>query len=89
MADQIRTQSTDTISLMTSALNIHLNIGQNLTINSSSVFLLVETTSISSLSNKLIQQIGDAQIRMPSSFSLSTNDHSSISLRVCFFFSFK
>ena len=83
MADTIQTQSTETISLMTSALNVHLNIGQNLTINSSSVFLSVETTSISSLSNKLIQQIGDAQIRIPSSFSLTTEDSSSISLRVC------
>jgi hypothetical protein len=84
MADTINTQSTETISLMTNTLRIHLNIGQQLTINSSSVFLSDETTSISSLSNKLIQQIGDAQIRIPSSFSLTTDDNSAISLRVCF-----
>jgi hypothetical protein len=85
MADTINTQSIETTSLMTNALHIHLNIGQKLTINSSSVFLSVETISISSLSNKLIQQIGDAQIRIPSSFSLATDDKSAISLRVCFY----
>jgi len=85
MADTINTQSTETISLMTNTLRIHLNIGQQLIINSSSVFLSDETTSISSLSNKLIQQIGDAQIRIPSSFNLTTDDNSAISLRVCFY----
>ncbi len=89
MADTINTQSTETISLMTNTLHIHLNIGQQLTINSSSVFLSAETTSISSLSNKLIQQIGDAQIRIPSSFSLTTDDNSAISLRVCFYHLYK
>jgi hypothetical protein len=83
MADQIQSQVTETISLITSALNIHLNIGQNQTINTSSVFLRIETTSIASLSNKVIQQVGDAQIRIPSSFNLSTNGSASISLRVC------
>jgi hypothetical protein len=69
---------------MTDSLMVHLNIGQNQTMNTSSVFLSVETTSIESLSNKVIQQAGNAQIRIPSSFNLSTNDNTSISLRVCF-----
>jgi len=51
--------------------------------NTSSVFMSLETTSIASLSNKVIQQVGDAQIRIPSSFTLATNDSTSISLRVC------
>jgi hypothetical protein len=83
MATQINSQVTETISLITSALNIHLNIGQNFTMNTSSVFLSIETTSITSLSNKIIQQVGDAQMHIPSSFNLSTNDNTSISLRVC------
>jgi hypothetical protein len=83
MATKINSQVTETISLITSALNIHLNIGQNFTMNTSSVFLSIETTSITSLSNKIIQQVGDAQMHIPSSFNLSTNDNTSISLRVC------
>jgi len=83
MAAQINSQVTETISLITSALNIHLNIGQNSTMNTSSVFLSIETTSITSLSNKIIQQVGNAQIHIPSSFTLSTNNNTSISLRVC------
>jgi hypothetical protein len=86
MANTIQTQTTETVLLVTNALNIHLNIGQNLTMNTSSVFLSVESTSIVSLSNKLIQQVGDAQIRLPSSFTLTTTDNPSISLRVCFHF---
>jgi hypothetical protein len=83
MATQINSQVTETISLITSALNIHLNIGQNLTMNTSSVFLSIETTSIISLSNKIIRQVGNAQMHIPSSFTLSTNNNTSISLRVC------
>ncbi len=83
MAQQINNEITETISLITSSLNIHLNIGQNLIMNTSSVFMSLETTSISSLTNKLIQQVGNAQIRIPSNFNLITNDDTSISLRVC------
>ncbi|CAF3130688.1 unnamed protein product [Rotaria sp. Silwood2] len=81
MADQINTQTTETISLITKALNIHLNIGQNLIMNTSSILLSVETISIDALSNKLIQQVGNAQIRIPPNFTLTTNDNTSISLR--------
>jgi hypothetical protein len=92
LAIQITSQITQINSLIISALNIYLNIGQNLTMNTSSVFMSLETTSISSLPNKLIQQVGNAQIRMPSHFTLSTNNSSSsISVRVrllqmCLFF---
>ncbi|CAF1401522.1 unnamed protein product [Adineta steineri] len=41
----------------------------------------METISISSLSNKIIQQSSNTQIRIPSTFNLTTNDNSSISLR--------
>jgi len=85
MANSVLTQTTETVSLITNALNIHLNIGQNLIMNTSSVFLLVESTSISSLSNKLIQQVGNARILIPSSFTLTTTENGSISLRVCLF----
>jgi hypothetical protein len=82
MANQINSQVTQTTSLITSALNIHLNIGQNHTMNTPSVFMSLETASISSLSNKLIQQVGNAQIHIPSQFTLSSNGSSPISVRV-------
>ncbi len=85
MANQVYLQTTQTLSLLTSALNIHLNIGQNLIMNTSSVFLSLETTSLNSLSNKLIKQIGNAQIQMPSNFKLNSTDNTSISLRVNLF----
>jgi hypothetical protein len=85
MAEQISTQSKETLSLITNSLMNHLNVGQNQIVNSSSVFLSVETTSIGSLPNKIIQQAGDAQIRIPSSFTLTSDGSTSISLRVRFF----
>jgi hypothetical protein len=70
--------------LLTSALNIHLNIGQNQTINTSSVLMSLETISFESLSNKLIQQIGNAQISLPSNINSNINNEQTVSLRVCF-----
>jgi hypothetical protein len=73
------------ISLLTSALNIHLNIGQNSIINTSSVFMSLQTLSVESLSNIVVQQIGiNTQIHMPSTFSLNISNTSTISLRVRF-----
>jgi hypothetical protein len=74
------------ISVLTSALNIHLNIGQNSTMNTTAVFMSLETlSSIQSLSNKQIQQIGNAQIHLP---ILNMNSSGRISLRVRYFFFF-
>jgi len=81
VANQIITQSTETISLLTAALNIHLNIGQNFIMNTSSIFMLLETISFQSLSNKFIQQIENTQIHLPSTIN---NNNSTISIRVCF-----
>ncbi len=71
------------ISLLTSILNIHLNIGQNLTINTSEVFMSLETITIDHLSNKQIQQVGNAQIHIPSNLTSNINKNlSRISIRV-------
>jgi hypothetical protein len=86
MASQITIQTTETISLITAALNIHLNIGQNLTMNTSSVFMSLETISVESLSDKTIEQVGNAQIRLPSTFASNINNNQTVSLRVCFSF---
>ena len=78
----IAAQVTETLSLITAALNVHLNIGQNTIMNTSSVFVSLETASMASLSNKLIQQVGNAEIRLPSIFNSTLNSNRSVSLRV-------
>ncbi len=45
----------------------------------------LETISANSLSNKTIQQIGNAQISLPANFNSSLNYNQSLSLRVCLF----
>ncbi len=71
------------MSLLTSALNINLNIGQNLTLNTSSVFMSLETISIQSLPNKMIQPVGNAQIQLPSNLNSDFDNDQTVSLRVC------
>ncbi|CAF1688606.1 unnamed protein product, partial [Adineta ricciae] len=76
---QISEQSKRTIALLTSALNNHLNIGQNFTINSSSVFMSLQTTTIQSFSNGIIKSIGNAQVQLPS--NMNSNDNHLVSFR--------
>ena len=73
------------MSLSTSALNAHLNIGQNLTMSSSSIFVSLETRTLESISNQSIQQMGKGRIRIPSNFNSTLNKNQTISLRVCLF----
>ena len=82
MADRINTAVNQTMVLITSALNTHLNIGQYLRIDTSTVFMSIERTSAASLANKVIEQVGGGQIRIPSSLTLLTNENTSISIRV-------
>lgn len=83
MAEQMTARSRETTSLLTSALNIHLNLGQNLTINTSSVFMSLETISVQSLANKTIQSVGNARIQLPVVLNTSVTNNQSLSLRVC------
>ena len=76
---------TKMISLLTSVLNIHINLGQNYIINTSEVFMSLETVTVKSLWNKTIKQVGYAQIVIPFNFSSNLNENQTISLRVCFF----
>jgi hypothetical protein len=86
LANEIMRQVNEMISLLTSILNIHLNIGQNLTINTSEVFMSLETVTMNSFLNKQIQQVGNAQIHIPTNFTSNLNKNSKISIRVwCFF----
>ncbi|CAF4254278.1 unnamed protein product [Rotaria sp. Silwood2] len=80
-ANQIEIQVKEIISLLTSSLNIHLNLGQNLLINTSETFMSLETISIESLSNRIVEQLGNTQFRIPSNFTFNKTNNFSISLR--------
>jgi hypothetical protein len=82
----IATQATETLSLITTTLNIQLNIGQSMTMNTTAVFVSLETASIAYLSNKLIQQADNSLIRMPSIFNSSLNTNASVLFRVSLFY---
>jgi hypothetical protein len=82
----IAAQVTETLSSITTTLNVHLNIGQSMVMNTTEVFVSMETASIASLSNKLIQQVGNSQIRIPSIFNSSLNNNASVSLQVSSFY---
>lgn len=88
-AEIIANQVSETLELITKALNIHLNIGQNMKMNTTSVFVSLETVSFQSLSNKLISQVGKAQIRLPTKINSNKTQNSSVSLRVKSIFSLK
>ena len=73
----------DTFAFVSAALNIHLNIGQNTTINTSSVFVTMETASPNALASRVLEPMAGAQIRLPSTLQVNTTDNaSSVSLRV-------
>lgn len=81
LANEITIKVQQIIAFLTSTLHLHLNIGQYSQINTSQVFMSMETLSVESLSNKLIQPMANAQIRLPEYLSFSSNTHS-VSLRV-------
>jgi hypothetical protein len=56
--------------------------------NTSQVFMSLETKTIQSLSNKQIKQIANAQINLPSNFYANITYNLPISIRVCYFFYF-
>ncbi|CAF4361876.1 unnamed protein product, partial [Adineta steineri] len=85
LANQINSQVTEIISLLTASLNIHLNIGQKYRMNTSQSFVSLETISIQSLKDRLVKQVENAQFSIPSDFILNTTSNSSISLRVIFY----
>jgi hypothetical protein len=83
LANEIMNQINQIISLLTLSLNIQLNIGQELIINTSDVFLSLEAIKINSLSNK---QIGNAQISIPIYFNSSLAKNTTVLIRVCYLF---
>ena len=83
LANQLTDQMNEILSLLTSAMSIHLNIGQRSTINTPNAYMSTETISAEGLLNKNIQQVGNAQIQLPSQVNSNFNGNSTLSLRVC------
>ena len=84
LTNEITNKVNKMISMLTSSLNIHLNIGQETIMNTSDVFMSLETRSIVSLSNKMITQGGNSKIQLPSILKTSLSAYQTISIRVCF-----
>ena len=80
--DQVLKQADETLSLLTDALNIHLNIGQNFTVNTSSTFLVLGKASMGSLSNRMIPQVAGGRVRLPSTLYSNQTSNSTVSFRV-------
>lgn len=73
LSNEITTKVNQMISLLTSTLNLHINVGQNCQINTSEVFMSMETLSAKSLSNKSIEQVSNARIQLPMNFTANHN----------------
>ena len=87
-AKHIAAHARDTLALLTAALRIHVNIGQRQVVNTSAVFVSLETVSAHALVNRSVNQIGHSHIRLPPRLHLNnTTDDDTISLRVSAFLS--
>ncbi|CAF1272127.1 unnamed protein product [Adineta ricciae] len=65
LANQILDQMNTLISKITSAMNIHLTLNQNLLVNTSEVFMLIEKRTLQSLTNIKLEQTENAHIQLP------------------------
>ena len=82
LANQIEITTTRTLSLLTNALKIHLNVGQNMTINTSSIFMSLERLTIPALLRKTTHQPESGRIQLPPSIRVGSSNYTSILLRV-------
>ena len=82
VANRVLKQMNEVSSLLTSALNIHLNVEQQFTMNTSNVFMSLQTLQIASLFGKEMPSVGKARLRLPSIWNLSLDEPQTGSLRV-------
>ena len=82
MADQVLRKADETTALLTDALSIHLNIGQNFTVSTSSTFLALGKVSIGSLSRQCLTQVAGGQVSLPASLNSNLTGNSPVSSRV-------
>lgn len=83
LSQEIQSSVNKIIRMTTEAFKVHMNIGQDLMINSSSVFVSYETLNRVLLNNKFISTIGEANIRISSNLSIaSVDENQAVSIRV-------
>ncbi len=84
LANQVHEQQTKIIFLLVSALNVHLNINQNFTINTPEILMLLEKVLFESLRNK---EFENNEIYLPSEMNSTLNNNDIVSFQVSFTFS--
>ena len=77
IAEQVQRHVDEATSLLTDALSIHLNVGQNFTMSTSSTFLALGKVSAESFSHRLLSQVAGGTVLLPSNL-FSTNQTSNI-----------
>ena len=83
MADEVQRQVDEASSLLTDALSIHLNVGQNFTMSTSSTFIALGKVSMESFSHGLHSQVAGGVVLLPSAlFSTKQTSNSPVSSRV-------
>jgi hypothetical protein len=84
-ASRVSRETTKVFDLLTHAMKIHLNLGQNVQLNSSGVFVRLETVTIDSMKGIEIRTVGEARLRFPNQSLLGGNEdvNQYYSLRVC------
>ncbi|CAF1184610.1 unnamed protein product [Adineta ricciae] len=81
LAKQISDDMTKLISLLTSSLNINLNVGQDFNISTAQILMSLETKVSQSLSSSYTKQIGYGQVQLPDNFSSYLGANEKISIR--------
>ena len=82
LASRVSKETTEVFDLLTRALRIHLNVNQSFQLNSSAVFVIVETVKIDSLMDKEIRSVAEARVRFPHHSLDGANLNQYYSLRV-------
>jgi hypothetical protein len=82
LANQIQLKNTATLALLTDALHIHLNVGQNMTMDTPRLFMSLETVTAQSLSRRTLRQPDQAHIQLPPTLQLTPSNQTTLSLRV-------
>lgn len=70
------------MTMITNALNIHLNIEQIISINTSSIIMTLKRMNVDTMSNQTIYLNDQSHISLPENLYLNASKNSTISLRV-------
>ena len=82
LASRVLKEMKEVSSLLTRAMNIHLNVEQQFILNTSNVFVSFQTLNAESLLGKEIPLLDNARLRLPSTWNVSLQKYSTGSLRV-------